>query len=46
MANLLLCPIYGAAGYAVLEERDMPEDLFVAGAPYLGPPIQACDDRC
>lgn len=32
------------AGYAVLEERDLPEDLEVAGAPYLGHPVITVED--
>ena len=33
------------AGYAMLEERDLPDDLVVEGAPYLGPPIEADHDH-
>lgn len=36
---------YGA-GYSVLEERDLPVDLVVAGAPYLGPPLVTKNDPC
>ncbi|KAJ0085451.1 hypothetical protein Patl1_08563 [Pistacia atlantica] len=32
-------PIPSLPGYAILEEKDMPQDLVVAGAPYLGPPV-------
>ncbi|XP_031493096.1 plant cysteine oxidase 1-like isoform X1 [Nymphaea colorata] len=32
-------PIRALPGYAVLEERDLPEDLTVEGAPYLGPKL-------
>ncbi|XP_057973917.1 plant cysteine oxidase 1-like [Malania oleifera] len=31
-------------GYAILEEKDLPEDLIVYGAPYLGPPIVTRDE--
>ncbi|KAI3412793.1 Cysteine dioxygenase [Psidium guajava] len=37
-------PIPSLPGYAVLRERDLPEDLEVAGAPYLGPPIATVED--
>ncbi|KAJ4965570.1 hypothetical protein NE237_017419 [Protea cynaroides] len=30
-------------GYAILEERDLPDDLVVNGAPYLGPPLVTSD---
>uniref|UniRef100_A0A803NKR6 cysteine dioxygenase n=2 Tax=Cannabis sativa TaxID=3483 RepID=A0A803NKR6_CANSA len=33
-------------GYSVLEERELPDDLVVAGAPYLGPPVDARDHIC
>lgn len=33
-------------GYTFLEERDLPSDLVVIGAPYLGPPIITRDDLC
>ncbi|XP_031392454.1 plant cysteine oxidase 1-like isoform X2 [Punica granatum] len=39
-------PIPSLPGYAVLEERDVPEELVVAGAPYLGPPIVTKEDPC
>ncbi|KAK4740870.1 hypothetical protein SAY87_024458 [Trapa incisa] len=39
-------PIPSLPGYSVLEERDLPEDLVVAGAPYLGPPIFTENDPC
>lgn len=29
----------------MLEERDLPDDLVVEGAPYLGPPIEADHDH-
>ncbi|XP_042492885.1 plant cysteine oxidase 3-like [Macadamia integrifolia] len=31
-------------GYAILEERDLPDDLVVTGAPYLGPRLITSDD--
>ncbi|KAF7850377.1 hypothetical protein BT93_L5553 [Corymbia citriodora subsp. variegata] len=37
-------PIPSLPGYVVLEERDMPEDLEVVGAPYLGPPVVTVED--
>ncbi|GMN45366.1 hypothetical protein TIFTF001_014565 [Ficus carica] len=39
-------PISSLPGYVVLEERDLPEDLVVSGAPYLGPQIFAGRDFC
>lgn len=30
---------FDVTGYAILEERPMPSDLVVRGAPYIGPPI-------
>ncbi|KAF2299713.1 hypothetical protein GH714_002666 [Hevea brasiliensis] len=32
-------PIPALPGYAMLEERELPDDLVVIGAPYLGPPL-------
>ncbi|CAN6466858.1 unnamed protein product [Victoria cruziana] len=32
-------PIRALPGYAVLEERELPKDLIVEGAPYLGPKL-------
>ncbi|XP_052736786.1 plant cysteine oxidase 3 isoform X2 [Vigna angularis] len=32
-------PIPSLHGYAILEERSVPSDLVVRGAPYIGPPI-------
>ncbi|XP_050265236.1 plant cysteine oxidase 1-like [Quercus robur] len=32
-------PIPSLHGYAMLEEKDLPNDLVVIGEPYLGPPI-------
>ncbi|KAL5558934.1 hypothetical protein UlMin_035145 [Ulmus minor] len=37
-------PISSLPGYALLEERDLPNDLVVRGAPYVGPPIGADED--
>ncbi|KAM5575604.1 plant cysteine oxidase 4-like [Rosa sericea] len=37
-------PIPSLPGYTILEERDLPDDLVVEGAPYLGPSIEADDD--
>ncbi|XP_043690944.1 plant cysteine oxidase 1-like [Telopea speciosissima] len=31
-------------GYAILEERDLPDDLVVTGAPYLGPRLVTSDE--
>ncbi|KAF8376816.1 hypothetical protein HHK36_031515 [Tetracentron sinense] len=39
-------PIPALPGYAILEEKDLPEDLTVAGAPYLGPRIVTGLDLC
>ncbi|KAK6940184.1 Cysteine oxygenase/2-aminoethanethiol dioxygenase [Dillenia turbinata] len=39
-------PIPSLPGYAILEERDLPEDLVVKGAPYLGPPIAIAMEIC
>lgn len=33
-------------GYAWLEEKPLPSDLIVKGAPYLGPPIVTEYDTC
>ncbi|GLT44859.1 hypothetical protein SLA2020_187330 [Shorea laevis] len=33
-------PIPSLPGYAILEERDLPDDLVVTGAPYLGPSLE------
>ncbi|TXG52752.1 hypothetical protein EZV62_021921 [Acer yangbiense] len=35
-------PIPSLPGYAMLEEKNLPEDLVVKGAPYLGPPVEVC----
>ncbi|KAK1555332.1 hypothetical protein Q3G72_024971 [Acer saccharum] len=35
-------PIPSLHGYAMLEEKNLPEDLVVKGAPYLGPPVEVC----
>ncbi|KAJ4851243.1 hypothetical protein Tsubulata_012481 [Turnera subulata] len=32
-------PLPSLPGYTVLEEKDLPSDLVVRGAPYLGPPV-------
>lgn len=32
-------PLPFGPGYAMLEEKDLPNDLVVIGEPYLGPPI-------
>ncbi|RZB69538.1 plant cysteine oxidase 4-like [Glycine soja] len=37
-------PIPSLNGYAILEEKPMPSDLVVQGAPYLGPSIVTVDD--
>uniref|UniRef100_A0A2N9F4V4 cysteine dioxygenase n=1 Tax=Fagus sylvatica TaxID=28930 RepID=A0A2N9F4V4_FAGSY len=37
-------PIPYLPGYAMLEEKDLPDDLVVIGEPYLGPPIVSQDD--
>lgn len=39
---IILCAM--ATGYAILEEKQMPRDLVVQGAPYLGPSIVTVDD--
>ncbi|XP_010267114.1 PREDICTED: plant cysteine oxidase 1-like [Nelumbo nucifera] len=40
-------PIPSLPGYVILEERDLPEDLVVTGAPYLGPQLVTDDvDVC
>ncbi|WOK94335.1 hypothetical protein Cni_G03037 [Canna indica] len=36
-------PIPSLPGFCMLEETDLPKDLVVAGAPYLGPQL-TCDD--
>ncbi|GKV33661.1 hypothetical protein SLEP1_g42138 [Rubroshorea leprosula] len=33
-------PIPSFPGYAMLDGKDLPEDLVVKGAPYLGPPLE------
>ncbi|XP_044476044.1 plant cysteine oxidase 1-like [Mangifera indica] len=38
-------PIPSLPGYAILEEKDLPQDLVVAGAPYLGPPVDVGDEE-
>ncbi|XP_044478494.1 plant cysteine oxidase 1-like [Mangifera indica] len=38
-------PIPSLPGYAILEEIDIPQDLVVSGAPYLGPPVDFGDDE-
>lgn len=30
----------------MLEEKDLPEELVVIGAPYLGPPVDIGGDHC
>ncbi|XP_059461611.1 plant cysteine oxidase 1-like [Corylus avellana] len=37
-------PIPSLPGYAILEEKDLPDDLVVIGAPYLGPRIVTQDN--
>ncbi|XP_054789249.1 plant cysteine oxidase 4-like [Prosopis cineraria] len=39
-------PIPSLPGYAWLEEKPLPDDLIVKGAPYLGPPVAAECDIC
>ncbi|KAK9270965.1 hypothetical protein L1049_026553 [Liquidambar formosana] len=39
-------PIPSLPGYAMLEEKDLPDDLIVNGAPYLGPPVDTGLDLC
>ncbi|XP_024022892.1 plant cysteine oxidase 1 [Morus notabilis] len=41
-----LFPLSSLPDYVVLEERDLPEDLVVRGAPYMGPQIDAGHDFC
>ncbi|KAL6317221.1 hypothetical protein AAG906_029974 [Vitis piasezkii] len=38
-------PIPTLPGYVILEERDLPDDLVVTRAPYLGPSIVAAGDE-
>lgn len=40
-----LCVVCFGSGYAILEEKDLPQDLVVAGAPYLGPPVDVGDEE-